>query len=94
MDTITGDLIIQGTKLARLDAFSSLRHIGRDFYIGDTQDNSSLTTISGFNALESIGRLVFWASNTALTTATGFERLDSVGSVNVYTKKRCPHISA
>ena len=86
VDTITGDLTISGTKLARLDAFFALRHVGGNFLIGGftaSSDNPSLTTVSGFNTLESVGGFMTVGHNTALTTATGFERLDSTGSSTI-----------
>ena len=55
---ITGDLLIQATKLTSLTAFSALRRVGGDFYIGGSSAshiNTMLESISGFNALEHIG---------------------------------------
>ena len=59
LETITGDLIIRSTKLTSLTAFSELRRVGRDFYIGgnnSSDGNAMLGTLSGLNALEHVGR--------------------------------------
>ena len=82
VEEITGDLLIQATKLTSLTAFSELRRVGRDFYIGgnnSSDGNAMLGTLSGLNALEHVGRDLVVDGNTELTTATGFERLDSIG---------------
>ena len=82
VDTITGNLIINGTKIAELDAFSSLRHVGGNLNIGGiiTGDgNPSLTTAAGFGALESVGGRLVVGYNILLTTISAFDELESIG---------------
>ena len=84
VEEIRDDLLIQGTKLTSLSAFSSLRRVGGDLSIGgrnSSDGNAMLESISGLNALEHVGGGLVVRHNNALTTATGFERLDSIGGI-------------
>ena len=83
VDTITGNLTINRTQLTELDAFSSLRHIGGSLDIGGTatiDGNRMMTSLSGFDTLESIGGRLYLEENDALATITAFDRLRSIGS--------------
>ena len=82
VDTITEHLVISGTKLTTLDAFSSLRHIGGALSIGDVAPNAGntlLVSVSGFATLETIGGDLAVGSNPLLESLPDFTSLRSIG---------------
>ena len=82
VDTITGNLTINGTKIAELDAFAALRHVGGNFAIGAIGTgggNANMTSVAGFGALESVGGGFNVIINARLTSFSAFEQLSSIG---------------
>ena len=84
VDTITGNLTINLTFFHSLDAFNSLRHIGDSLNIGGFDEGSdiggnSIRSMSGFDALETIGGSLLIEANPSLATITAFGRLRSIG---------------
>ena len=78
VETITGSLRIRRTKIRKLDAFASLRTIEGHLDIGRqnfSDGNRMMLSMSGFDALDSIGGGLYMEANDELVTITAFRRL-------------------
>ena len=96
VDTITGDLRIEQTRLTTLNAFSSLKHVGGNLWIGyvGNRGNSVLRSVSGFNALRSVTSTLYVWSNADLETVNGFDMLETVGGeLGLYENNELSSIS-
>ena len=82
VEEIAGNLTIDRTKLATLDAFASLRRIEGSLNIGGiapTSVNIMLRSVSGFGALDSIGGSLIVSRNVSLISLGGFSSLRTIG---------------
>ena len=75
LQTITGNLRIQGTKLIELDAFASLRSVGGGLLV---ERNAVLRSLLGFGSLTSVGDGLAIRNNAVLESVSGFDMIESV----------------
>ena len=78
---ITGDLTIRSTTITNLNAFNSLTRVGGALIIGgidQNQGNGVLVSMSGFDALQTIGGRLYMEENDALVNITAFRSLTTI----------------
>ena len=94
LDTITGNLKIEGTALTELNAFNSLEKVGGNLEIGDFDateaspcsgivgtGNDMIETIAGFNRLITVDGKISIRCNDALRSLSAFARLTTARDV-------------